>query len=311
MSANTVTVAKNRALRRRWPASGERPPAIAFSEPEVGLPDARVVQKLGGGPRLDDAARFEDVAAVRVLEGDLDVLFHEEHGRAFPIDLGDEVEQAIHDERRKPERQLVDEEETRAAHEPAPDRAHLLLATGETSRELAGPLLEAREEREDAFKVLLDSLGVAAQVDALHEVFLHGQSREQAPALRHVDDARADHLFRACGRDVAACKAHRTAHRLQKAGDGPEERRLACAVRADQRDDLLVIYLEGDVPEDLDLAVAGGEAFHLQQRVSRRGRGCLPKRARLDEGALFSGGLRAAREALAEISLDDGRALDD
>src|SRR5664280_1637238 len=183
MSANTVTVAKNRAARPRRPASGERPPAIAFSEPEVGLPDARVVQKLGGGPRLDDAARFEDVAAVRVLEGDLDVLFHEEHGRAFPIDLGDEVEQAIHHERRKPERQLVDEEETRAAHEPAPDRAHLLLATGETSRELAGPLLEAREEREDAFKVLLDSLGVAAQVDALHEVFLHGQSREQEPAI--------------------------------------------------------------------------------------------------------------------------------
>src|ERR1035438_3200311 len=156
MSANTVTVAKKRAARPRRPASGERPPAIVFSEAEGGLPDARVVQKLGGGPRLDDAPRFEDVAAVRVLEGDLHVLFHEQHGRAFPVDSRDEVEQVIHHERRQPERQLVDQEEPRAAHEPAPDRAHLLLAARKTSRELTGPLLEAREKREDAFKVLLD-----------------------------------------------------------------------------------------------------------------------------------------------------------
>ena len=72
----------------------------------------------------------------------------------FPVDLRDEVEQVVHHERREAERQLVDEEETRAAHEPAPDRAHLLLAAREAARELARALLEARKEREDALEVL-------------------------------------------------------------------------------------------------------------------------------------------------------------
>ena len=76
-----MTVAKNRAAsaRRAWPRT-----VAIVSEPEVRLPDARVVQELGGGSGLDDAARFEDVAAVGVLERDLHVLFDEEHRRALP-----------------------------------------------------------------------------------------------------------------------------------------------------------------------------------------------------------------------------------
>ena len=76
--------------------------------------------------------------------------------------------------------------------------AHICCSPpGEASRELARAFLEARKEREDALEVLLDALGVAPQIDALQEVLLHGQAREEAPALRHVDDARADDLVRA------------------------------------------------------------------------------------------------------------------
>ena len=47
--------------------------------------------------------------------------------------------------------------------------------------------------------------------------------------------------------------------RADQAGDGLQQRRLAGAVRADQRDDLALRDVEGDVVQHLDLAVAGAQ----------------------------------------------------
>src|SRR4051794_2587099 len=117
MSAETAMGARERAgaARAGWGAgAGPRgflsPPPGRRSEPEVGLADPRVLEEIPGRARLHDPARFEDVAAMRVLESDLHVLLHEKHGGAFAVDARDELEQAVDDDGSEAEGELVDQE---------------------------------------------------------------------------------------------------------------------------------------------------------------------------------------------------------
>ena len=64
------------------------------------------------------------------------------------------LEDLLHHHRREAEARLVQHEEARPRHEPAADRAHLLLAAGQRARELARALGEPREEREHALERL-------------------------------------------------------------------------------------------------------------------------------------------------------------
>jgi len=64
-----------------------------------------------------------------------DVLLDEQDAHALlAIDGAHDAEDLAGDERREPERGLVEEEQARPQHERAPDREHLLLAPGEAPR---------------------------------------------------------------------------------------------------------------------------------------------------------------------------------
>jgi hypothetical protein len=54
-----------------------------------------------------------------------------------------------------------------------------------------------------------------------------------------------------------------------QAGNRPEQRRLAGAVRADQTDQLAFVDLQRDAVQDLRPVVAHAEVFHLKQRHAR------------------------------------------
>ena len=55
--------------------------------------------------------------------------------------------------------------------------------------------------------------------------------------------------------DVLTLKGHRAALGRQKAGDRMQGGGLARAVRTDQRDDLALVYLEGNVAQRVDQAI--------------------------------------------------------
>src|SRR5262249_10305174 len=93
---------------------------------------------------------------------------------------------------------LVEDQELRPHHQTAGDGEHLLLAAGQRVAWLLKPLPEPWE----AAKHIVLPLRIAAparQPDG--EVLLHGETREDAAALRNIADAAARHLVR---RD--ACK---------------------------------------------------------------------------------------------------------
>jgi hypothetical protein len=94
-----------------------------------------------------------------------------------------------------------------------------------------------------------------------------GQGREHGLAARHLDDAHRRRLHGVGMGDVAAFEEDRAADRVDHAGDGLQERRLAGTVRAQQGDALAGAHLEVDAEEDLHLVVGDLDAAAGEQRA--------------------------------------------
>src|SRR3954464_1072937 len=95
------------------------------------------------------------------------VLLDQEHGKLLArVEFADRVEDLAHDDRRKSERGLIQQEEARARHQGAGDCQHLLLAAGERAAALMQPLLQTREELEHLLAVRVEML--ATRDDRAH-----------------------------------------------------------------------------------------------------------------------------------------------
>src|SRR5581483_786733 len=91
----------------------------------------------------------------------------------------------------------------------------------------------------------------AVEVGVEVEVLLDRQVLVEAESLRHVGDPRLDRVRVA--RHVDGEDLERPRVRFEQAGGEPEERRLAGAVRPDERRERALVRLEGDVREGADL----------------------------------------------------------
>ena len=69
------------------------------------------------------------------------------------VDVADDVEDLLDQDRRQAHRRLVQQQHARLGHQRAADGEHLLLAAGERAGHLARALLEPREQVEDALEV--------------------------------------------------------------------------------------------------------------------------------------------------------------
>ena len=196
----------------------------------------------------------------------------------------------------RPERRLVEQQQLRPRHQRAADRAHLLLAAGHRAGLLARALLQPREELEDAVEVLADlrrgrcagrrpSRGSRARSCA---------GRAAGPRATGRSRARRSRAPAAC---VMSSPSKRIVPRarLDEPGDRAQRRRLAGAVRADQRHDLALVDLERDALQRLDRAVVGVERPRARAAASLA-RGC---------GVTA----RSCRGRLAEVGLDHARVL--
>ena len=246
-------------------------------EAEIGFRDLFAAQRAGRPLDRDRAFQHADGAA-RGRHGALEVLLDQQHRDAGRFQRLEPGVDAIDDQRRKPERHLVEQQEVRVHHQRAPDRRRLLLAARQCAGERAAALLEVgkglhhRVERPGA-----GPPGVARE----QEVLLDRQAREQPPAFGHERQARAR---RARGRLFALMSSPLKATR---AGRDPVRAGDACA-----------------------------EAWSCRRRSRRRARPSRPcrwkgsRRARPGAG---HGALRAARpkaasnHASAEIGLDHAR----
>src|SRR5438067_11460881 len=89
---------------------------------------------------------LDDVGAVSYVEGVMDVLLDQEHRGAFALKLGDDLEDALHQQGGEAKRWLVQQEEFRPAHQRPTDGQHLLLAARQRAAVLRQPLLQDWKE---------------------------------------------------------------------------------------------------------------------------------------------------------------------
>ena len=138
-------------------------------------------------------ARLEHVATVGDVERHQGVLLDEQDRRALLVDLDDDLEDLLDEDRREPHRRLVEQEQVRLRHQRPPDRAHLLLAAGHRPRLLRLALGETREEREHAVEVVLQpalSFRWNAPISRFSSTVIRGKSFR--PSGRLGDAARDD-----------------------------------------------------------------------------------------------------------------------
>ena len=91
---------------RCWCAS------VVAPSSQVGLADGGVVAEVIGVAGQDGFAGFEDVGAVGEVQRDVGVLLDDEHGHVFGgVELAEDPEDVLHDERGEPQRRFVQQQQ--------------------------------------------------------------------------------------------------------------------------------------------------------------------------------------------------------
>src|SRR6185503_4184980 len=146
-------------MYRRWSKIGKRWRQLAASDAastaKVGLPEVLVLRELASQSFEDEPRCREDVAAVGDRECQVRMLLDDQHCDAGLVDVLEDREAALYEDRRQAHRRLVHQQQLRLRHQRAPHRHHLLLPARERPGELAPPFVQQREQRVDALEVLL------------------------------------------------------------------------------------------------------------------------------------------------------------
>src|SRR5947207_2674069 len=250
--------------------------------------DAFVTQQLGACASHDDATQVHHVGAIGEPQRAEGVLLDEQHRDALSLQLGQRVEDALHDHRREPERRFIEQQQARLSQKRARDREHLLFPAGKTSREERAALAQDRKAL-----VCRRDLGAVAAAESHEQVLFDPHSREDLAALGHLDDARANDRVRRRAADFAAVEADTTICR-HEAADRGERARLPRPVRADERGHLAGIREERHAVHRLDRAVTNAELLDLEERRIHAAYS-LPRYASRTAGlAWISGGVPSA-----------------
>ena len=104
------------------------------------------------------------------------------------------------------------------------------------------------------------------RVPADEQVLEHGRVLEQLDVLERAGDAEAGDLVRRAPAEVDAVELDRSRRRRVEPADEVEDRRLAGAVRADQREHLAARDVEGHAVDGADAAEADAEVLDREQR---------------------------------------------
>ena len=215
-----------------------------------------------------DLAALEHVRLLRHLERHARVLLDEQDGRSLPVDVADDVEDLPHQQRRKPHRWLVEEEDPRPCQNTAGYGKHLLLASGKRARRSVQSPLQGREPPDlilDGGARLFTAPGPGPRLGADAEVLGDAHPLQDCATLRDQHDAGGDGGVGSDAGELAALEADAPARRTQEAADRIQRAALPGSVRPDQRDDLSRCHRERYPAHRLDVAVSDAQVAHLEQ----------------------------------------------
>src|SRR2546421_1405270 len=177
------------------PATQPRPRRTIGLDAEIGPLNVGAFEEHLGRAFLDDAPGLQHVAAIGDGEGLGGVLLDQQDGRALAVDVTNDVEDLVDEDRCQSERGLVEEQHLWLGHQPAGDGQHLLLASGEGAANLVEALPDTGEERQDVFQVTADPVPILAAGGSPAKGVSHAPSGGDAAPPRHVTHAEAAGLL--------------------------------------------------------------------------------------------------------------------
>src|SRR3954466_1114173 len=182
----------------------------------------------------DDLSAVEDGVLLRESPGELDVLLHEQDGHPAALQEAQHALDVLYDGRLDPFGGLIEEEQRGPSDQSADDGELLLLAAGEISAPPVAHGGERGEEREQLVEggALAAASGRLADRDVLRD---RQPGKDLAP-LRDVADAAPRPLVRREPGHVLVLEPDGPGTDGQHPHDAPEQRRLADAVTAEERD---------------------------------------------------------------------------
>src|SRR6186997_718678 len=97
-------------IGKRW---RQRSASVAASTAKVGLSQVFVREELFGGSAQNATSGREDVAAIGNRERHVRILLHDQHRDAGLVDLLDDLDASLDENRREPHRRLVHQQKPR------------------------------------------------------------------------------------------------------------------------------------------------------------------------------------------------------
>src|SRR5919108_2368034 len=222
---------------------------------EVGSRDVEVGADLGGSPLGEGAALVEDDDPVADAHDERHVVVDQEDARVVVVAHGaDDPREFRNLGLWQAGRRLVQQEELRLGGERAGDAEPPLVTVGEHPGRHA-LLLPEPEQPEQLVRPPAGAAraGADAERGDLH-VLAHGEVTERPAVLERARQAGSGAPVCAPARDPAVAELDATARWEVETGDDVHERRLSCAVRPDQADDLVAMQLQRHVLERADAA---------------------------------------------------------
>ena len=183
----------------------------------------------------------------------VNVLLDEQDRRTVVGRGAHRMQQTVDDERSKAERQFIDEQESTLPREAPGEREHLLLA----ARQESDAALEVRFELREQGQGTVDVAAADAQV------LTRGQVHQYRARLRHhAEPLPGTHVQRRVS--ARAEETHLAAEGAQLSRQRRDRRRLAGAIRPEQRDHLALVDAQVEVMHDLDVPVARLQAVDFE-----------------------------------------------
>src|SRR5437867_1179842 len=259
--------------------------------PEVRLDHALVVAHVLGRTFGDLLPVVEDDDAARDPHHDLHVVLDEEDGDPLIDDLVHEAHQLDLLLRSEPRGRLVQQEERRPRREGAGDLQPALRPVRQVARIGLGVPLDANEFQElngaigdlallgalaRRLEERVPELGAHAAVLPQADVVERRHVLEEADVLERPRDSERGHLVRARAGDLPILEEDSAAGRREDAGDAVEERGLAGAVGADEREDLAALHVEGHVVDGQESAEPLRDVVHPEDHAVRGLRAWVP-----------------------------------
>ena len=201
-----------------------------------------------GSPRSSDAALVEEADLVGDLAGEAHLVGGDHHRHPLRLEVADRREHLADQLGVEGAGDLVEQQRPRPGGEGAGDRDPLLLAAGEVvgAVVLAAREAEAREQLARRAPRPRRAATPCARIGAEHDVLEHGQVREQVVGLEDEPEPAADRdrVDRGVGDHLAVEEDVAVVDLLEQV-DAAQQRRLARARGADQRDRLVLADRRG------------------------------------------------------------------